>query len=388
MKILLVTEFFPSGKDLKFSGGVEARTFFLAKYLAKRHKVLVICSREKNTKYYEKFAGINIYRVGPFVKYDAGANFFSIKTKIGFIFSAIKAGAELKPDIVDGGNFIANFIAKQIAKKNKIPVVFWYPDVFIRNWIRTSGLFAGLAGSILEKINLLRSADYFIAISNSTKNKLLKLNVPSQKISVIPCGVELAEFKFSIPKSKTTTLICISRLVSYKRINDLIWAFALIHKKNKKLKLKIIGRGPEKKKLQNICKMLKISRNVSFKSNLSRKELIKNIKSSYLFCLPSKVEGFGVSVIEAAAAGVPYVISNIDVFKEITKNGQGGLFFKVGNINNFASKIKNLISDKNLYRKKVVESSQLVKNYKWTDIAQKTESIYLSQIKNNERSQN
>lgn len=379
MKILLVTEFFPTGKDLRFTGGVEARTYFVAKYLTARHQVHVVCSRLSNTKKFERMDGINIHRIGPPQNYSATAQ--NIIARIRYIKEAANFGKTLNVDIVDGSNFIAHFIAKEIAKSKKIPLVLWYPDLWIGSWIKNAGVF-GILGEILERFNLARGANAYITISKSTAQKLKKYI--QGKVHIIACGVDFKEFKTPQKKFLKPTIICISRLVSYKRIEDLIWAFALLLKKGLDLNLIIVGRGPQEKKLKNICQMLKISPKVSFYQNLPRKELINKIKASHLFCLPSQVEGFGISAIEAAAAGVPYVISDIPVFKEITKNSQGGLLFKLNNVKDLSDKIERLLLDKKLYKQKVEEAKLLAQNYQWTDIAKKTEDVYLSLISNNQ----
>lgn len=378
MRVLFVTEFFPTGEDLKFSGGVEARTFFVAKHLAVSHQVSVICSRQSGSKAQEKVAGINVYRVGPISRYRAGADPLSVITVIRFISQAIKLGARLNIDIVDGGNFNGHFIAKQIAQKKKIPAVFWYPDVFLGQWLKTSGLVAGLAGALLEKFNLRRGADHFITISKVTSDKLQRNGVSSKKITYIPCGVELAEFKLKTEKSKVATIIAVARLVHYKRLEDLLRSFSILLARGIEASLLIVGRGPQEQYLRQRCQMLKIARRVSFLSNLPRVALIKNLKSSTVFCLPSEVEGFGLAIIEAAAAGIPYVVSDIAVFKEVTKNGRGGLLFRVGDPKDLAAKIQELLVDKLLYQKKVKEAAQLAKIYQWSQIVKETESVYKS----------
>lgn len=375
MRILLVTEFFPTGKDLRFSGGVEARTYFVAKYLARRHKVDVVTTRQKGSKNFERLNGVNVHRVGPIAPYNEVSQISEIPKKLKFIDSSINLGSKLDPQIVDGANYIGHLISKQISKKNKIKAIFWYPDVFIGNWVKNAGL-AGIFGWALEKFNLLRSADHFIAISRATATKLIKNNIPKEKISVIPCGVELNEFNMSSRKSNQLTVLCISRLVRYKRVDDLIEAFSSVSKKRKNLKLVIIGSGPEKNKLESLSSLLEVRQNVTFLENLRRSDLINTLKNSHIFCLPSEVEGFGITTIEAAAAGVPFVISNIPVFKEITKNGQGGLLYKVGNISDLEKKIEMLLDDKTLYKRKVNEALNLAKNYQWQQIAKDTEKLY------------
>lgn len=376
MRILLVTEFFPKGKDLKFSGGVEARTYFVAKYLAKRHEIHVIATRQKGSKKFEKLNGINVHRVGPTITYNEISQISQIPKKLSFVISSINAGSRLNPEIVEGANYIGHLIAKQISKRNKIKAIFWYPDVFIGNWITNAGL-AGMFGWGLEKFNLLQSADHFIAISQVTSEKLIKNNIPQEKIDTIPCGVDLSEFSKRSEKSDHFTILCISRLVRYKRVDDLIKAFSKVLTERKNIDLVIIGNGPEKNRLENMCSMLKIKNNVTFLENLARDDLINRLKMSHLFCLPSQVEGFGIAIIEAAAAGIPFVISNLAVFKEITQNGQGGLFYKVGDIRDLEKKLKNLMDNKKLYQRKSEEALNLAKNYQWQQIAQDTENIYI-----------
>ena len=380
MKILLVTEFFPQGRDLKFSGGVEARTYFVAKYLAKIHQVHVIASRQKGLKRLDVINGIKIHRVGPVLNYSETASLPEIPNKIMFILSAIKTGVLLKPDIVDGVNFIAHLIAKQISLKNKIPVVFWYPDVFIGRWTKNSKV-AGIFGSLLERFNFSRSADHFIAISKSTLNKLVKNNVPKKKISQIYCGVDQNEFISTVAKNRHFTIICISRLVSYKRVDHLVKAFSLVSKKSRGIRLILIGSGPEENKLKQLCHNLKISNKVNFLKNLKRRDLIKQIKAAQVFCLPSSVEGFGIATIEAAAAGLPYIVSDIEIFKEVTKNGQGGLLFKLDDIEDLSKKLEKFISDKNFYKQKSDEARKLSLFYDWSKIADQTEAVYKNLVK-------
>lgn len=381
MKILIISEFFPTGKDLKFSGGVEARNYFVSKYLAQKHEVHIITTKLPGTKNHELISRIHVHRVGPVKNYRAGANLSEIFSLIKFVRSSIEIGNEIMPHIVEGTNFITHFIAKRISSKNRIPLVFWYPDVFVGNWIKTYGLASGLIGEAVERFNLLGPVDQFIAISNSTKNKLIKNNIETEKIRVISCGVDLEEFNFKQPKFKNPTIICISRLVAYKKIDSLIWAFAALRKKIPNLKLIIIGSGPEEGKLKKIVRMISIVKSVTFFKNLPRRKLVKTIKSSHILALPSEIEGFGICVIEAAASKIPYVISNIPVLMEITKNGRGALVFIAGSVLDLSKKIESLLISKSLYDQKCQEAFMLSKSYSWRDISNKTENVYKSLLK-------
>lgn len=377
MKILIISEFFPTGKNLVYSGGVESRNFFVAKFLAKNHRLTILTSNITGTKKEETISGFKVLRVGPPRNYVASTGDFLSRSK--FLKSAIEAGKELECDLVEGTNFVTHFIAKSIAISKKIPVVAWYPDVWLGSWINNAGPL-GLIGDTLEKINLKRGFDAYIAISNTTAKKLKKY--VATPISVIPCGVEPSEFQANGVKSKIPTIITISRLTKYKNIDKLILAFALLLLKFRSLQLTIIGTGPEEKKLKRLSKGLNLSSHIKFISNLPRQELTKTLSSARLFSLPSTVEGFGIAILEACAAGVPYVASDIEVFKEVTKNGKGGLLFQNGSPKDLAQKLEQLLSDKKLYDQKAKEAISLAKNYNWREISTETEKLYKSLIKN------
>ena len=373
MKILLITEFFPTGKDLRFSGGVEARTFFIAKGLAKRNKVFVIASRTKGMPTKENTYGFTVLRVGPKRNYTASTG--HVLSRLLFIKDALKIGKSLDVDIVDGGNYIAHFIARNIADNKKIPVVAWYPDVWLNDWIKNTG-FTGLFGEFLERLNLIRGFNAYIAISKVTAMKLEKF--AKGKIYTIYCGVQNKEFEKGEKKFKNPTILCVSRLTSYKNIKTLIFAFAHLSSRIKDLRLIIVGTGPQLYELKHLAENLEVSGKVKFLSNLPRKTLLNLYKSSHVFSLPSLVEGFGIATIEAAIAGLPYVNSDIPIQREITKGGKGGYLVDPLNPIAYSDKFKTLVENRNQYQKKSKEAQNLANNYDWNNAVIQTEKVYYS----------
>lgn len=371
MNILIVSEFFPTRGKLEFTGGVEARNYFVAKYLAKNHEVTVLTTLQNGSQKREIISGINVIRIGSATAYKASAS--AIFSRINFIRQAISLGSEIKPDIVEGTNFITHFAALRVAKKIDIPSVAWYPDVWVGSWLKNAGV-VGALGEILERYNLSKKFNAYIAISNQTKSKLQKY--AKNAVFVIGCGVDPAEFKKRFGRPKTEKILTIARLVKYKNIKDLILAFALLHRERPGVKLSIIGRGPEEKSLKQLVSQLELNGSVEFKSNLSRKDLVLEIKSASVFCLPSSVEGFGIAILEAAACGVPSVLSDITVFAEVTNGWQGCLKYPVNDIGALSLQLTKLIVNKKLYETKSKEAKRLAAKYSWKDIAFKTERVY------------
>jgi len=378
VKVLLITEFFPYSRKLQFTGGVEARTFYIAKYLSKKNKVMVICRKpcsDTKTEVSKVYQNIKIIRCGTKVS-NIEANFFSIFERIIFIFSAFIKGLSLNFDVVEGSNFVTYLPAYFLGFLKGKPCISWWPDVLGKKWVSYFGM-TGIFGQLIEFISLKLPWSKVIALSQSTKFKLIKFGVNKNKINVIYGGVEFEKLNsLKIQKLKKKNIICISRLVSYKRVDDLIKAFSLLVKKHKDVSLIIIGQGPKEKVYKKLVGSENLKKRVVFLKNISRDRLLQLLKQSYIFCLPSLIEGFGLATVEAAACGIPYVIADIKVNKEITFGGQGGLVFKKKNINDLKRKIELLIEDKNLYIEKKKEGLVLAKRYQWRKIAEKTEKIY------------
>lgn len=357
MKLLLVTEFFPSGNDqTAFTGGVEARTFFTVSHLIKSHTVDVYARSKRNVT----------------------ANVISLFTRFVFQLKAFVKVLTAEYDVVEASNVTVYLpVGLASALRNK-PRVAWIPDILGNDWFNHFGLVTGTIGFIQEKLALLIPWTQYIALSESTREKLIAQGIDKTKITVIYGGVEYEQCRaLRVKKEKVPTVVFAGRLVSYKRVDDLIKALPLIKERVPEARLKVIGTGPKLDELKQLAKRLNVEESVSFLGFLeSHEAVLIEIKSSQVFSLPSTIEGFGLVTIEAMACGVAYVNSDIKTTKEITGNGQGGLLFKVGNVDDLADKIIALLLDKTLYIHKTKEGFAWAKRYDWNVITEQTEKVF------------
>jgi glycosyltransferase involved in cell wall biosynthesis len=377
MKLLFITEFFPANKKLQFSGGVETRTFYITQGLAKKHNISVICRKTSFLKHNTKFKGINIFPCGLKTK-NIEANFFSLFERLIFMVCAFSKALTLKFDLIEGSNFVSYLPAFSAGVFKKKPAVSWWPDVLADNWIKYFGV-TGIIGWIFESVSLKLPWVKFIALSKTTQEKLTKRGVMEDKIKEIYGGVKTGRQKEDIKslEHRKNYILCISRLVEYKRVKDLILAFCRMEKDYAGLNLILIGKGPEKQKLLKLAEQENIFKKVILKKDISQDKLNEYIKYANIFCLPSVLEGFGLVTIEAASWGTPFVIADIEVNREITKGGQGGLLFNKTDIKDLENKLRLLLDNQDLFKKKQKEAISLAENYSWNKIIRKTENIYL-----------
>ena len=367
MKIVLLTEFFP--RDGKyFTGGVEVRVTRLYEYLKKASHEVTVISRSGN------------YEFNSFLT-AAKRLFFFFNLFVKIVFSGLP-----EADIVEGTNFTTYILAFLYAKKVKARAVAWYPDVFLGKAIERLGIVNGVLTEIAERISLKLPWDRIIALSQETKNKLISAGVNRGKVSVIYGGVNYNHYKTynRYQKYKNPTILCIARLVKYKRIQDLILAVYLLKDVIPDIKLILIGEGPERNKLKVQISKLKIEHNINFFSKVSEEEKIDLLTKSHIHVLPSAVEGFGLVTIEALAVGTPVVNADIPINREILAKRQttndkrqiaGGLLFSLGDYVDLAEKVEDLLTDQKLYDRKVKEGLELVKKYDWDKVNKEYEHL-------------
>lgn len=113
-------------------------------------------------------------------------------------------------------------------------------------------------------------------------------------------------------------------------------------------------------------------------------EIIKILKQSHVFVLPSIAEGFGIVVLEAIAAGLPYVATDIPPIREVTKDGIGGLLFKPDDIYDLALKIRLILTDEALRKEKRKNVEMLLNFYEGRNLSKILEDVYKEFIRTDE----
>jgi glycosyltransferase involved in cell wall biosynthesis len=219
------------------------------------------------------------------------------------------------------------------------------------------------AGSNLQILNLKVSR---ILLKKSIKNYFASSTVSANQLhdimkiesEIVPLAVSPSFFNY---KEKTNTvsneilLLTITRMIPYKRNEELLNGFKKLLKNIPKARLQIIGQGPQFSKIKDLIKELGISDKIELAGTVPHSD----IKSKYLNCdvyiSTSSKEAFPLPFIESMAIGKPVVASNIPIHEEIIKESQGGEIYELGNIEDFVDKVTKVINNKIKYTQKSKE---------------------------------
>lgn len=185
------------------------------------------------------------------------------------------------------------------------------------------------------------------------------LKMPELKIGITPFGVELEEFKKSVStKDQNQEKILIGTIKILKPlygISEFIKAVKvlidILEKENhqeisNQLQVEIYGDGPQKEELLQLVQDLALENVVFLKGKIPNKEVPKVLEKFDVFCATSFKESFGVAVVEAMAMSVPVVVTDAEGFKEVVVDGEDGYIVSKGDEKAIASKLKELILDK------------------------------------------
>ncbi|MEM4621035.1 MAG: glycosyltransferase family 4 protein, partial [Desulfurococcaceae archaeon] len=248
--------------------------------------------------------------------------------------------------------------------------ITWH-EVWGNYWVEYLGK-KGYIGKIVEKF-VSKITHYAIAVSEKTKNDIINLGVPENRIKVIPNGIDFERIKKIKPSQESSDVIFAGRLIKDKNVAVLIEAIKLLKKDFPDIKCIIIGNGPEKDKLEKLSVSLGLERNVKFLGFLEEYDnVIAYFKSSKVFVLPSAREGFGISALEANACGLPVVTLNhkMNAACELIRNGENGFICELS-AEDVADKIIKAFDFRN--SEKCIETA---KKYDWNYIVDLVESYY------------
>lgn len=347
MRSLLLTIGFPPEK-----GGVQDYLYNIVKHL--KSQTIVLAPNHVKSTTFDKTQQFKIYRSEIF---SAGK-----PKRIRMFIDAFKIIKNEKLDIVQCGQTLpVGLIALLLKVVTKTPYVVYTHGLDVikpqSNFLRKAVL-----------LQVLNFAAKIFVNSEFTKNEVVKLNIPEEKIVKLTPGIDFKDFLFHFDREKFKQrnnlvgfkiVISIGRLVERKGFDYTIKALPSLLKKFPNTIYLIIGEGPYKAILQRLVREEDVGDNVRFLGALNRKEMIKYLFVCDVLVMPSRViadqgevEGFGIVFLEANACGKPVIGSYSGGIKDAVVDGKTGLLVKdPTSVKEVSDKISLLLSNPALAEK-------------------------------------
>jgi glycosyltransferase involved in cell wall biosynthesis len=299
----------------------------------------------------------------------------------------------------------------KIIRKHKIQVIHAQGQLFPISWISTllnklifkRPMFITVQGrlevgisSIIENIfdRLITKLIYekflkkIICVSDSLKDRLIRLKIKKDKLITIPNGVDVSQFvknpnstflnNYIRNKKDYKKVVFVGRLDVQKGVEYLIRAIPNIISNYTKVHFFILGNGNLELKLKNLVKELKVQNFVTFIDFIPLEKMPEFYSSADIFCLPSIHEGFPLTIAESLSMGLIIVATAIEGVPEAIVEGKNGFLVKPKDTKDLANKLTKALNLSNEEIKKIQTNNiNLSKSkYSWEKIVKDIENLY------------
>lgn len=323
-------------------GGAEIYTHEIARGLVGKYgcEVTVFSSRFSGSPAEEMIDGVKYLRQGNEATVHLWGFAYAVKNRAKF---------DIIIDEFNGVGFFTFFLPDSILLIHQMYKEFWFRA------LGAIGVFPCFAESLLLRLYRRKRT---ITVSGSTREDLIKLGF--RGINIVMNAIKYMPPDTPPKRSGPPVLAFLGRLKSTKRPEDAIMIWREVKKKMPDVKLIIIGRGREEDKLKKSAKNLD---GVTFYGWVGEEEKFSLLRQAHLLLVPSVREGFGINVIEAAAAGTPSIGYNVPGLRDSIRNGETG--YLVSSAEEGASRIVELLNDQNLYERMALACLRYAKEFDW-----------------------
>lgn len=347
-------------RDLRHprAGGAETHVFEIMSRLAKRGwQISLFASGFRGAPTRECVEGIDVRRFGTLARYYPSV--------------ALACARETRARNFDLVVECLNKVPFGAPLYSAVPVLALCHHLFGETAFRQVAwpIAAGVWG-IERMIPRLYRRQHFLAISESSRDDLVRRGVSAARIRVSHCGIRRPTVQTPLTplSDRACSVSYVGRLEPYKRVDVLLHAVARLVGRFPDLELVLIGRGSDEGRLEGLAKALGIETRTRFVGFVPDDERDVLLAGSRVCVCPSEKEGWGLTVIEANAVGTPVVASDAPGLRDSVRSGTTGFLVGVGDVEGFADRIGELLRAGEASERMAVAALRWSQRFDW-DVA-------------------
>lgn len=301
---------------------------------------------------------------------QAGVGFFSLDYtgKLGLrdVPNILKGKKDLeqyirswKPDLIHSHLFISKIFLLGLNILREIPLVHTQHDN--SPWWNRSGL-SDKAKTYIESRFQRKLAQYTACISDSVKADIQNIGdaKASDRCITIYNFIDLPSGR-AIPgiiSKQSVNLMMLCRLMMDKKGIDLaINILKELRNDSVLARLILVGKGNDEGKIKKLVAQKELQAEVEFRGY--QEDIYSQYQDADIVLMPSRWEGFGLSAAEAAAAAKPVIASRVGGLPEVVLHGETGYLCESENVLQFSERVRELVSDADLYKKMACHAQEL-----------------------------
>lgn len=352
------------------AGGAEIHFFEIFGRLASRgHEVVLVSSGWDGASPRSTISGIDVHRAG-------GRHSFAVRGR--GVVRRLLSEREFEVVVED-----INKLPLYLQTLTGLPVYVIVPHLFGTTAFKEASIpIAGVVWMAERLIPRLYRGAAFHAISESTRDDLAGRGIDPSGVKVIFPGVDSSWFTpdDSVSRAETPTFLYVGRLKRYKGIDTILKAMALLHESGVEAELKIVGRGDDLERLEDVVNRDGLGRTVKFLGFVDENEKRRLLREAWSVVFPSAKEGWGIVNVEAAACGTPAIASDSPGLRESVRDGETGVLVPHGDCGALAKALERMISERDWVEQLGRNARQFAESLSWERAADLTEAHLLETL--------
>jgi glycosyltransferase involved in cell wall biosynthesis len=250
---------------------------------------------------------------------------------------------------------VEGLYALGLAKRLKVPLVTTFHG-FDATTTRLALLRSRKASWIHYALfgrRLARHGDLFVCVSDYIRERVLAAGFPQRRVVRHYIGIDTKALRpATAPAARS--IVHVARLVEKKGTRYLIEAFTRVAKSDPEVELVIIGDGPLGQSLETLARSQLAGDRIRFLGTQANAMVLDRLSKAAVFCLPSvtarsgDLEGLPISILEAAAMGVPVVATLHSGIPEAVRDGENGYLVPERDVGALAERLAHLLANDGL----------------------------------------
>jgi 2-deoxystreptamine N-acetyl-D-glucosaminyltransferase/2-deoxystreptamine glucosyltransferase len=269
-------------------------------------------------------------------------------------------------------------LARLAARRHRCPLVVTV-HCSVAHTLRGASLRARLLqvlGGRIERA-ALRRADAVVVLTGRTAAALRDDGVPAERVSVIPSGFDPALFAGprtdAFPGVPRPRIGYVGRLAPQKRVDVLVRAFGQLRGE---ASLVIVGDGPDGEEVRRLAAAGPAAARTTMRGFVDHTAVPDVLSSLDLLVLPSVYEEMGSVLVEAMAAGLPVVASDVGGIPEVVRPGENGVLVPPDDVASLVDALERLAGDPRERARLAACARALSEAYAWPALAARVAHVY------------
>ena len=214
----------------------------------------------------------------------------------------------------------------------------------------------------------------FLVISESTRDDLVARGIEPARIAVVHCGLDHDRYRVEpvVAKAPVPTLVFVGRLRRYKGLDWVLRALPAVRARVPGVRLEIVGDGPFAGALRQQAVRLGLESAVEFLGYVSGAEKVRRLQKAWAAVQPSPKEGWGLTVVEAAACGTPVVATDAPGLRDSVRRDETGLLVRFADDAALSDALARVLLDEPLRTRLAGAAVAWASRFRWDECGRRS----------------